>query len=208
MTTIDVVALDRPDVGGFIRPASGPGATPGPRTANRPAPGPIDELAVILAQLRQRLDVLTTPRLDTDAAERSLGGWLDELDSYLVEDLIPLLCGLAVRVRPALRQPGAAWPGRQIADEHARLLRLTERVAVLRAQHALAGDTAQSRDQTAALVDELSRLAGAHLTRAQHTLPAALRNLAPVEAARIIKATRRTAQAARDHLPLDLQPVP
>ena len=176
-------------------------------TARPPATGPADELADVLQQLRWQLGVLTGPGCAADTVGHPPApACLDGLYRYLVEDLTPVMLALAERVRPALRRLGAVGPGWRTAGEHARLLRLTERVAVLRAEYALGGDTWELRDQTVTLVDELPTLATAHLLRAQHTLPTALRGLPPAEAVRIVDATRRTAHIVHDH-PSELKPA-
>ena len=81
---------------------------------------------------------------------------------------MPVLEALAERVRPALRRAGAFGPGTRAAEEHARLLRLTERIAVLRAGYGLGGDPEELRDAAGTLVDEFAALATAHLLGAQH----------------------------------------
>jgi hypothetical protein len=111
---------------------------------------------------------------------------------------VPVLAALAVRVRPALRRVGAVGPGTRAAEEHARLLRLTERVAALRTGYGLGGDPEELHDTAGALVDEFTALATAHLLRAHNTLPTALRTLPPAEAVRIVDAAGRTAHVIHD----------
>ena len=163
----------------------------------RPATGPAEELDDVLKRLSAQLDELTGPGCAAGAAgPPSL--CLGELYGYLVEDLGPVLLALSERVRPALRRAGAVGPGTRAAEEHARLLRLTERVAVLRDAFALGGDPNKLRDAAVALVAECAALATTHLLRAHDTLPTALRTLPPDVAVRIVDTARRTARVIQD----------
>lgn len=165
--------------------------------ARPPATGPAEELDGVLQRLSARLDVLAGPGCAAAAAGPPTA-CLDELYGYLVEDLGPVLVSLSERVRPALRRAGAFGPGTRAAEEHARLLRLTERVAAFRDAYTLGGDPTRLRDLAVALVDECAALATAHLLRARDTLPAALRTVPPELAVQIVDTARRTARVIHD----------
>ena len=158
-----------------------------------------DELTAVLTGLRHRLallaDTINSGTGGADVGAESLARVRD----YLVSELNPVLHALALRVRPPLRRLGITGPEADSASEHARLLRLTERAAVVCDEHGTA--------DTAALIDQITRLADRALRRAVDTLPALLAGLAPADAGRIVAAAQRTARAGRHASHLELVPA-
>jgi hypothetical protein len=158
-----------------------------------------DELTAVLTGLRHRLALLAdTTNRDTDRADVGAES-LARVRDYLVSELNPVLHALALRVRPPLRRLGITGPEADSASEHARLLRLTERAAMVCDEHATA--------DTAALIDQITRLADRALRRAADTLPPLLAGLAPADAGRIVAAAQRTARAGRHASHLELVPA-
>lgn len=168
---------------------------------------PADELTAVLQTLRDRLRVL----MSADCALRpdETASCLDELYSYLVDELTPVLHAISVRIHPALHRDdgdgdGDGW---QAAVDNAALLRLSERVALLRAEHALLGSSTRTRTELAAVTQWLAELATAHLDREQRTLSPRLRRLPAAEAELIVDTARRTARASADAPRRDLLPA-
>jgi hypothetical protein len=165
----------------------------------RPRQPAADELTAVLTLLRHRLALLVdTINSGPEGADVGVDS-LARLREYLVSELNPVLHALALRVRPPLRRLGITGPEADSASEHARLLRLTERAAVVCDEHGTA--------DTAALIDQITRLADRALRRAVDTLPALLAALAPADAARIVAAAERTARAGRHASHLELVPA-
>ncbi len=145
---------------------------------------PTEELAAWLRALRGRLAALTAcdPARDAPACLRSLR-------EYLLDDLAPVLHGLQLRVRPALRQQLGVRGDQQVATEHARLLPLTERVVALPA----AGEVDERCVELEALTRELAALADRHLARELCSLPGLPDRLSPADTARLLAAAQGTA---------------
>ncbi len=162
------------------------------------SPAPTEEFAAWLRGLRDRLAALTAcdPARDPPACLRSLR-------EYLLDDLVPFLHGLQLRVRPALRQQLGVRADLQVATEHARLLRLTERVVALQA----AGEVDRRAAELEALTRELAVLADRHLARELCSLPGQLGRLSPADTARLLAAAQRTAAAVRTAPHRELTPA-
>lgn len=161
---------------------------------------PAAELSRQLQALRSRLASLSG---DCDPAVAA-PTCLEELRGYLLLELVPVLHGLRLRVHPVLRRlTGSTGP--RGAVDHARLLRLTERVVVLDA----VADAARpaSGDELAALTGELAQLVDRLLAREQRVVPPLLRRLPPGQARRLLDAAARTAATARVAPHLDLDPA-
>lgn len=174
--------------------------------AGRPTtPSPADELTAVLQAALDRLRTLTAA--DCTARPDGTAPCLDALYTYLVDELTPVLHAINVRIRPALHDYDGDGGGWQAAADNAALLRLSERVALLRAEYELLGGCTRTRVELASVTHRLTELATAHLDREQRTLPPRLRRLPTREAQRIIDTARRTARAAADAPRRDLQPA-
>jgi hypothetical protein len=159
---------------------------------------PIAELAETLQDLRTRLDSLIDSREPAPAGSACLV----QLRRYLLVDLIPILHGLQLRVHPQLRR-AAVGSGRRSAAEHARLLRLTERVVAF----AAVNDSGSATPAELTVVTrELALLADRHLSREQRTLPTLLKLFPPAQVRRLLDAAIRTATTVRLAPHLDLDP--
>ncbi len=166
---------------------------------------PADELGTVLRGLRDQLAALTAG----DCASHPLGiaPCLDRLYRYLVDELTPILRAVHVRIRPGLRRLDVIGDGWRSAAGTAALLRLTERVALLRAEYELSGSDSGKRAEIAEVTHQLAERAAAHLAFEQQTLPVLLRTLPTDDAQRIVDAARRTARAAARAPRPDLRPA-
>lgn len=162
-----------------------------------PEPKPVDDLVARLQELRARLAALTRGcAADSDC--------LAQLRRYLLTELVPVLHGLQLRLHPYLRRV-AGTSGRRSAAEHARLLRLTERVVALDA--AATDSSVADPAELAALTRELAHLVDRHLSRELQALPPLLRRLPTAEADRLLASAARTAATVRLAPHLDLDPA-
>lgn len=169
------------------------------RLRPRPSPEPpeaVDDLVAQLHELRAGLAALTR-------GCAAAPDCLVQLRRYLLTELVPVLHGLQLRLHPYLRQVAGTF-GRRSAAEHARLLRLTERVVAL---DTAATSAAADPAELAALTAELADLVDRHLSRELRTLPALLRRLPPTQADRLVAAAARTATTVRLAPHFDLDPA-
>jgi hypothetical protein len=167
----------------------------------RPLVGPAaphlagDELTGDLQRLRRRLAVVIDGALAAPGRHE-----LGELSAYLVNDLNPVLNALALRVYPSARRLGVTGPATSTAAERARLLRLTERLAMIGAQQA-------DPNEIPAVIEEIDALASDLLLRALSIVPILFDRLAKPDAARIVDAAQRTARAGRRRPHPELEPT-
>ncbi len=169
------------------------------------AGAPAEELAGVLATLQEQLSALT--RGDCAAHPEATSACLERLYRYLVDELTPILHAVHVRIRPALRRLDATDHSWRAAVGNAALLRLSERVALLRAEYALAGGSADKRAEIVEVTHQLADVAAEHLALEQRSLPALLSTLSREQAERIVDAARRTAHDAAESPRLDLAPA-
>lgn len=167
-----------------MKPESGPSG-----------PTPAAELAELLEEVRRRLDELLAA--GCSAPSGAPPPCLDELYDYLLEELVPLLHGVRLRIRPVLRRHLGREAGASAAvpAADAVLERLVERVALLRATYA--DDPARARLELAPLLPRLTEHAVRRLDLERRTLPVLVGAL-PADVGRAaVAGLRRTAEAVR-----------
>jgi hypothetical protein len=153
------------------------------------------DLTSDLQRLRRQLAVVVDGALAAPTHPH-----LEDLSAYLVNELNPVVTALALRVYPCARRLGVTGPHTRTASERARLLRLTELLAVIDADQASGNDRAT-------VVEEIDSLAADLLLRALGTLPTLLDRLAESDAAHVVGAAQRTARAGRNLPHLELEPA-
>lgn len=165
------------------------------RGASPSGVAPSAELTELLEGARRRLDELLGAGCSAPAGAPP--PCLDHLYDYLLDELVPLLHGLRLRVRPVLRRYLGREAGSSLAvpAADAVLERLVERVALLRATYA--EDPARARVELAPLLPRLAEHAARRLDLERRTLPVLVGAL-PADVARgALAGVRRTAEAVR-----------
>ncbi|MGN6242975.1 MAG: hypothetical protein ACTHQ3_04800 [Motilibacteraceae bacterium] len=156
---------------------------------------PAAELTELLEGVRGRLDELLGAGCSAPAGAPP--PCLDELYDYLLDELVPLLHGVRLRIRPVLRRHLGRELGASAAAPAADavLERLVERIALLRATYA--EDPARARVELAPLLPRLTEHAARRLDLERRTLPVLVGAL-PADVARVaVAGLRRTADAVR-----------
>ncbi|MGN6332400.1 MAG: hypothetical protein ACTHOD_12215 [Motilibacteraceae bacterium] len=156
---------------------------------------PAAELGDLLEAVRRRLDELLGA--GCSAPSGAPPPCLDELYDYLLEELVPLLHAVRLRIRPVLRRHLGREVGASTAvpAADAVLERLVERIALLRATYA--DDPARARLELAPLLPRLTEHAARRLDLERRALPALVGAL-PAEVGRAaVDGLRRTADAVR-----------
>ncbi|HEU4677019.1 MAG TPA: hypothetical protein VFS29_13570 [Motilibacteraceae bacterium] len=160
-----------------------------------PGPTPATELAQLLEEARRRLDQLLAE--GCSAPSGAPPPCLDELYDYLLEQLVPLLHGVRLRIRPVLRRHLGREAGASAAvpAADAVLERLVERVALLRATYA--DDPVRARLELAPLLPRLAEHAACRLDLERRTLPVLVGALPVDVGSAAVAGLRRTADAVR-----------
>jgi hypothetical protein len=156
---------------------------------------PAAELTAQLEGVRRRLDELLGAGCSAPAGAPP--PCLDELYDYLLDELVPLLHGVRLRVRPVVRRHLGRDAGSSAAVPAAGavLERLVERVALLRATYA--DDPARARLELAPLLPRLAEHAARRLDLERRTLPVLVGALPVDVGAAAVAGLRRTADAVR-----------